>query len=344
MKALILKEYNQLVYEDVPTPQLGREDVLVQVQACGICGSDVHGMDGSSGRRIPPVIMGHEASGVIAKVGEEVTGWMEGDRVTFDSTVYPLDDWYTRQGLYNLSDGRQVLGVSCEDYRRHGAFAEYVAVPQHILYRVPDSVSFNQAAMVEPISVSLHAFNLTPLQLHDSAIVVGSGIIGLFMVQILRAAGCSQIIAIDLEDRKLELARRLGATTVLNPGRDDVPESVRGLTDGRGADVAFEAVGVSATVKTALETVRKGGTVTLIGNISRSVEMPLQWIVTRQIRLQGSCGIRGEYPAALGMIEKGILKVDDLISATAPLADGAEWFHRLYAPGNELMKVILNPT
>jgi L-iditol 2-dehydrogenase len=344
MKALILKEYNQLVYEDVPTPQLGLEDVLIQVQACGICGSDVHGMDGSSGRRIPPLIMGHEASGVIAKVGEEVTGWAEGDRVTFDSTVYPLDDWYTRQGLYNLSDGRQVLGVSCEDYRRHGAFAEYVAVPQHILYRVPDSVSFNQAAMVEPISVSLHAFNLTPLQLHDSAIVVGSGIIGLFMVQILRAAGCSQIIAIDLEDRKLELARRLGATTVLNPGRDDIPESVRGLTDGRGADVAFEAVGVSATVKTALENVRKGGTVTLIGNISRSVELPLQWVVTRQIRLQGSCGIRGEYPAALGMIEKGILKVDDLISATAPLADGAEWFHRLYAPGNELMKVILNPT
>ena len=344
MKALILKEYNQLVYEDVQTPQLGPEDVLVQVRACGICGSDVHGMDGSSGRRIPPLIMGHEASGVIAEVGEEVTGWAEGDRVTFDSTVYPLDDWYTRQGLYNLSDGRQVLGVSCEDYRRHGAFAEYVAVPQHILYRVPDSVSFNQAAMVEPISVSLHAFNLTPLQLHDSAMVVGSGMIGLFMVQILRAAGCSQIIAIDLEDRKLELARRLGATTVLNPGREDIPESVRGLTDGRGADVAFEAVGITATVKTALENVRKGGTVTLIGNISRSVELPLQWVVTRQIRLQGSCGIRGEYPAALGMIEKGILKVDDLISATAPLADGAEWFHRLYAPGNDLMKVILNPT
>jgi L-iditol 2-dehydrogenase len=344
MKALILKEYNQFAYEDIPLPELGLEDVLVQVRACGICGSDVHGMDGSSGRRIPPLIMGHEASGVIAKVGAEVAGWAEGDRVTFDSTVYPLDDWYTRQGLYNLSDGRQVLGVSCEDYRRHGAFAEYVAVPQHILYRVPDSVSFNQAAMVEPISVSLHAFNLTPLQLHDSAMVVGSGIIGLFMVQILRAAACSQIIAIDLEDRKLELARRLGATTVLNPGRDNIPESVRGLTDGRGADVAFEAVGITATVKTAVESVRKGGTVTLIGNISRSVELPLQSVVTRQIRLQGSCGIRGEYPAALSMLEKGILKVEDLISATAPLADGAEWFHRLYAPGNDLMKVILNPT
>lgn len=344
MKALLLKEYNQFAYEDVPMPQPGPEEVLVQVKACGICGSDIHGMDGSTGRRIPPLIMGHEASGVIAKIGDAVTGWAEGDRVTFDSTVYPLDDWYSRQGLYNLSDGRQVLGVSCEDYRRHGAFAEYVAVPQHILYRVPDSVSFNQAAMMEPISVCLHALNLTPVQFHDSALVVGSGMIGLFMVQILRAAGCSQIIAIDLEDRKLDLAKRLGATSALNPGRDDILTSVRALTDGRGADVAFEAVGITATVKTAVESVRKGGMVTLIGNISPFIELPLQSVVTRQIRLQGSCGICGEYPAALSMIEKGLLNVDELISATAPLADGAEWFHRLHKQGNDLMKVILNPT
>src|SRR5687768_5921014 len=319
MKALILKAYNEFAYEDVPEPQLGSHDVLVQVKSCGICGSDVHGMDGSTGRRIPPLIMGHEASGVIARVGDEVTDWAEGDRVTFDSTDYPLNDWYTRQGLYNLSDNRQVLGVSCGDYRRHGAFAEYVSVPGHILCRVPDSVSFNQAALVEPISVCLHAVNLTPLRLHDTALVVGSGIIGLFTLQILRAAGCGQIIAVDLEDYKLAFAERLGATTTLNPRRDDVLASVRDLTEGRGADVAFEAVGVTATVKTAVEGVRKGGTVTLIGNVTPSIELPLQSVVTRRIRLQGSCGICGEYPAALSMIEKGIIDVDSLISATAPL-------------------------
>jgi L-iditol 2-dehydrogenase len=344
MKALILKEYNLFAYEDVPIPQLGPHDVLVQVKACGICGSDVHGMDGSTGRRIPPLIMGHEASGVIAQVGDKVTGWAKGDRVTFDSTVYPLDDWYTQHGWYNLSDNRQVLGVSCTEFRRHGAFAEYVSVPEHILYRVPESVSFNQAAMVEPVSICLHALSLAPLRLHDTAVVVGSGIIGLFTVQALRAAGCSQIIAIDLEDRKLELARQLGATTVLNPQRDSIPEVVRALTEDRGADLVFEAVGITTTVKTAVETVRKGGTVTLIGNLSPSVQLPLQMVVTREIRLQGSCGIRGEYPAALAMIEKGIIDVDILISATAPLADGAEWFHRLYTPGNNLMKVILDPT
>jgi L-iditol 2-dehydrogenase len=343
MKALILKEYNLLAYEDVPEPPLDPQDVLVQVESCGICGSDVHGMDGSTGRRIPPLIMGHEASGVIAKVGDEVVDWAEGDRVTFDSTVYSVDDWYARQGLYNLSDNRQVLGVSCVEYCRHGAFAEYVSVPQHILYRLPDSVSFNQAALVEPLSVVLHALNLTPLRLHDTALVVGSGIIGLFVVQALRAAGCSQIIAVDLEDHKLDLAQRMGATAILNPRRDDISAMVRNMTEGRGANVAFEAVGMTATVKTAVENVRKGGTVTLIGNVAPLIELPLQTVVTRQIRLQGSCGICGEYPVALGMIEKGIIQVDELISATAPLADGAEWFQRLRSQGNNLMKVILNP-
>jgi threonine dehydrogenase-like Zn-dependent dehydrogenase len=113
--------------------------------ACGICGSDIHGLDGSTGRRIPPLIMGHEASGGIADTGRKVGGWKQGERVTFDSTVYPLDNWYNQRGLYNLSDRREVLGVSPGDDRRHGAFAEYVAVPSHILYRIPDAVSFEQA-------------------------------------------------------------------------------------------------------------------------------------------------------------------------------------------------------
>lgn len=115
MKALVLEEYNKLVYKDVPDPEPGPDEVLVRVKACGICGSDVHGLDGSTGRRIPPIVMGHEASGIIESTGRDVTGWKAGDRVTFDSTVYPLNDWYTLEGRYNLSDNRQVLGVSPEN-------------------------------------------------------------------------------------------------------------------------------------------------------------------------------------------------------------------------------------
>jgi len=154
MKALVLEEYNKLTYKDVEDPVQSDDEVLVQVKAAGICGSDIHGMDGSSGRRQPPIIMGHEASGIITATGKDVNGWQAGDRVTFDSTIYQLDDWYTRKGYYNLSDNRKVLGVSPGDYRRHGAFAEYVTVPQHILYRIPEGVSFEQAAMVEPVAVA----------------------------------------------------------------------------------------------------------------------------------------------------------------------------------------------
>lgn len=343
MKALVLEAYNKLVYQDFPDPKAADDEVLVRVEAVGICGSDIHGMDGSTGRRVPPLIMGHEAAGIIAELGRDVKGWKVGDRVTFDSTIYRLDDWYTRKGLYNLSDDRTVLGVSPGDWKRHGAFAEYVNIPQHILYRIPEGVSFTQASMVEPVAVAAHAVELTPLSWNDTAVVVGSGMIGLFVIQVLRAKGCGQIIAIDLEEDRLELARAMGADVALNPGKGDVIKEILSLTRNRGADVAFEAVGISGTVKTAIDCVRKGATVTLVGNLSPSVEIPLQAVVTRQLRLQGSCAICGEYPAVLDMMARGEIDVEAILSAEAPLSEGAEWFRRLYRREPGLIKVVLKP-
>jgi len=137
MKALILTEYHRLEYGEMPEPQVGPGEVLLQVKACGICGSDIHGIDGSTGRRIPPIVMGHEACGEIVKLGEGVKGYAIGDKVTFDSTIYCGKCHYCRRGQINLCNNRRVLGVSCTEYRQHGAFAEYVAVPQHILYPIP---------------------------------------------------------------------------------------------------------------------------------------------------------------------------------------------------------------
>ncbi|TAE22507.1 MAG: galactitol-1-phosphate 5-dehydrogenase [Cytophagales bacterium] len=344
MKALVLNQYKQLDFQEMPVPQPGPNEVLIRVQAVGICGSDVHGMDGSSGRRVPPIIMGHEASGIIAEVGSDVHAWATGDRVTFDSTVYALDDWYSRRGMYNLSDGREVVGVSTPNFRRHGAFAEFVTVPQHILYHVPDNVTFTQAAMVEPVAVALHAVSLTPIQLNDSAVVVGAGMIGLFVVQALKLAGCSPIIAIDLDDDRLALARKLGATHTLNARTDaNVPAQVRELTHGRGADVAFEVVGANATINTAISCVRKGATITLVGNLTPTVEIPMQKIVTEQLRLQGSCAINGEYEASLALISSGKIDVGAILSAEVPLSEGAAWFDRLYNHEKGLMKVVLKP-
>ena len=343
MKALVLEEYNHFVYVEMPKPQIGAKDVLIQVKACGICGSDVHGMDGSSGRRIPPVIMGHEASGVIVETGDGVSDWRVGERVTFDSTVYCGECFYCRRGEINLCDNRRVLGVSCDEYRQHGAFAEYIAVPQHILYRLPTGMSFEQAAMVEAVSIALHAVGRVPIILNDTAVVVGTGMIGLLVVQALRAAGCGQILAVDLDQDRLDLACKLGADAGLNSQTLDAQGEVRMRTGGRGAEIAMEVVGISPTLNLAIQCLKKGGALGLVGNLAPNTEFPLQYVVTRELTLYGSCSSRGEYPACLDLIARGTIDVDALISAVAPLSEGASWFDRLYGGERGLMKVILTP-
>ncbi len=342
MKALLLSKYRQLEIADLPTPEPGPDEVLIRVAACGICGSDVHGYDGSSGRRIPPIVMGHEAAGRIAAAGKDVRGLAEGDRVTFDSTIFCGACAHCRRGDVNLCDNRQVLGVSCSDYRRAGAFAEYVAVPLRVIHRLPDALSFSEAAMLEAVAVAIHGVSLAHIPPESTALVIGAGTIGLLTLQALRAAGCAQVLVADIDPTRLKLAQALGASRVLSAEKDLVAQILE-LTGGIGVDVAVEAVGRSETVTAAIESVCKGGTVVLVGNISPQVTIPLQKVVTRQIRLQGSCASAGEYPRAIELLASGAIRVKPLISAVAPLAAGPEWFERLYAREPNLMKVVLTP-
>jgi L-iditol 2-dehydrogenase len=341
MRALVLSEYKHLDVRDVPEPAVGDADVLVRVRACGICGSDVHGYDGSSGRRIPPAVMGHEAAGVVERIGAAVQRVDPGDRVTFDSTVSCGRCHYCRADRSNLCDQRKVLGVSCADYRRAGAFAELVAVPEHIVYRLPDEVPFEHAAMVEPVAVAVHAVARAPMPARN-AVVVGAGTIGLLVIQALHAAGARRVIAVDVDEGKLALARRLGAEVALNPTAVDVPSEVRQLTEG-GADVALECVGATEPIKTAVACVRKGGSVVLVGNVSPGIQLPLQAVVTGELTLLGTCASNGEYPRAIELLRTGAIDVRPLITLVAPLAEGAALFERLYAREPGLMKVILQP-
>jgi L-iditol 2-dehydrogenase len=343
MKALVLTEYKRLEVTEMPKPEPGPDDVLVRVRACGICGSDVHGYDGSSGRRIPPLVMGHEAAGEVAQVGANVTGLSEGTPVTFDSMVSCGRCHFCRRGQPNLCDDRRVLGVSCGDYRRHGAFAEYVCVPRHIVYPLPSALRVEHAALIEPVSVAVHAANRTPVRLGDTAVVVGTGMIGLFVIQTLRLRGCGKIIAVDLDDDKLDLACQLGADKGLNASHADLLDNVMEETGGRGADVAVEVVGAPAPVATAVAAVRKGGAVTLVGNVTAEVPLALQAVVTRELSLYGTCGCSGEYPECIDLVARGAIRVEPLISAMAPLEEGPDWFARLCGQEAGLMKVVLQP-
>jgi L-iditol 2-dehydrogenase len=340
MKALLLSEYRRLELTDVATPEPQRGEVVVRVAACGICGSDVHGYDGSSGRRIPPIIMGHEAAGIVARIGDGVTGFSDGDRVTFDSTVYCGQCANCLRGEINLCDRREVLGVSCGDYRRAGAFAEFVSVPSRIIHRLPENLSFHEAALLEAVAVALHAVSLATIAPDSTALVVGAGTIGLLLQQALRVAGCSRVFVADPDSTRLALSQKLSATETIS---ENVVERIRQLTNGNGVDLAVEAVGKTESIGTAIDCVRKGGTVILVGNITPEIKLPLQKVVSRQLRLQGSCASAGEYPRAIELMSRGEIQVKPLITAVAPLAEGPQWFERLYAREPNLMKVVLTP-
>ena len=343
MKSLLLSSYNNLEIAELPVPAVADGEVLVRVEACGICGSDVHGYDGGSGRRIPPIVMGHEAAGTVASVGSGVTGFAVGDRVTFDSTVYCGECAFCKRGEVNLCDNRQVIGVSCGDYRRHGAFAEFVAVPQRILYQLPAGIAFSEAAMLEAASVALHAVRVSEVKGGETALVIGAGMIGLLTLQAAHALGCAKVLIADIDETRLKLARDVEADATLLGSGEKIVAEVMKQTEGRGVDITYEAVGRNETVATAIDCTRKGGTVTLIGNIRPEVTLPLQKVVSRQLRLQGSCASAGEYPQAIELIAAGKIKVGPLITAVAPLEDGPQWFSRLHAGEPNLMKVILSP-
>ena len=368
MKALVLTAPSEFKYDaQFPTPEAGPGEVLVDVKACGICGSDIHGMDGRSGRRQPPIVMGHEAAGEIIAVGEGVTDWNVGERVTFDSTEYCGECEECRAGYVNLCSKRKVLGVSPGEYRRHGCFAEKIALPTRILYRIPDDLPYEEAAFAEPVSIALHAVNLAEgvevgeafsscceceggcqsenesEELGGTAVVVGAGLIGLLVIQALKARGWERVIAVDLDDRRLELSKKIGADEAFNAKQENLAQHIRQICGGDGADATFEVVGAGAPLDLAIRSARKGGHVVLVGNLQPNTPFPLQEVVTRQLTIHGSCSCAGEYPEAIRRIQDGSINVKPLMSAVAKLEDGAEWFQRLYDNKEGLLKVVLTP-
>jgi len=221
--------------------------------------------------------------------------------------------------------------------------AEYVAVTEYILYRLPDNVSFEAASVIEPLAVALHAVNRTTIRPGDNVFVAGCGTIGLLIIKLLNIMGCGSVIAVDIDDEKLDMALRNGANHTINSQKDDVALSVIELTGGDKADAAFEAVGISDTVGYAIQALRKGGELTLVGNLSKSVGFPLQHVVTNEININASCASSGEYASCIKLIDSGKIDLSDIISMTAPLCEGAKWFEKLHTGLPGVIKVVLIP-
>jgi len=343
LKALVYTQPYCFEYTDFPEPEAGADDVLIRVRACGICGSDVHGSTGKTGRRIPPLIMGHEAAGIVESAGKNVKGFKKGDRVCFDSTVYCNQCEPCRAGFYNRCEHRQVLGVSTPDFKRHGAFAEYVAVPWWIVSKIPEQLSFVHAALLEPVSIGVHAANRASLSNKDTVVVIGAGAIGLFILQAVRLKGARKIFVSDINEFRLNVAGKLGANEVINPEKSDLKEIVFEKTDNKGVDVSFEAVGYASTFQDAVSVTKMGGQVVAVGNLEKMAEFDLQQFIAGELTFTGSYASSGEFRDCIELVASGKINVGPLISDVLPLKDGPQAFERLLKAEENLLKIVLEP-
>ena len=264
--------------------------------------------------------------------------------MTFDSTIYCGECAECRAGHINLCSPGASSGLRRLNINRTAPSLNFLPYPNGFFTAFPTACLSSMLPMVEPVSIALHAVGRVKLAAESVAVVIGSGMIGLLVIQSLRHAGAKQIVAVDLESSRLDLALTLGATHAIRADDPTLAAQITKITPRGGADAAFEVVGIGPTVALAIQVVRRGGDVVLVGNLAQKTEFPLQSVVTRELTLHGSCGSAGEYPLAIDLISRGIINVAPLISAVAPLADGAAWFSRLTSPeGRNQLKVILEP-
>jgi L-iditol 2-dehydrogenase len=337
MIGLVYLGPHKLAFQDVPRPTLGERDVLLRVKACAICGSDVHGYEGITGRRTPPMIMGHEFGGVVEELGHCVSSLQPGDRVLATPSAGCGHCEFCRMNRPEMCSQRRVLGVG----NINGALAEFCVVPAESLMTIPPGVSFVQATMVEPLTVAYHAFHRRPAQAMEDVALIGVGTIGLLLLQIVRLANPRRIFVSDPIPEKLTRARRYGATDTLDPIKTDVADAIMQATGGRGVDLAIEAVGFEESVQTAMAIARLGGDVLVVGNASKMGQIHLQGLVTHELRLIGTYGGTPEFAPALDLISSGRVDLSPFTEVVWPFERGIEAFERLAAGESGLWKVIL---
>ena len=338
-RALVYERPWEIVLRDVPAVEPSAGEVRVEIHASGICGSDVHGYTGSTGRRTPPLVMGHEIAGVVGEVGEGVAHVTPGERVALHSILACGECERCAAGTSNTCLNRRLLGIHLP-----GGYAEAVAVPAAMIHRLPEDVSWEEAAMVEPLAVALHALRLTPVEAGGGLTIIGAGAIGLLVLLAARLGRARPLFVVDQNPRRLELATALGADGVVDAREQDAVEHIRAVTGGVGTGAVIDAVGVGATARQSVTIARSGGHVTWIGNLERRVEVDLQDLVGREICVRGAYGSNDEFGEAIEAIRMRTTDVRPLIERVAPLEDGPALMRGLATGELDAVKVILRPT
>jgi threonine dehydrogenase-like Zn-dependent dehydrogenase len=347
MRVPVLKGPRKIEWENKLKPVVGPAEILVKVEYCGICGSDAHGYD--KGIVIPAgTVLGHEFSGVVAEAGEKVRDFRPGGGVVVKPLILagPETAADLRNPILNIE---QLLGVAVGISPKHdGAFAEYVKIPYPDLmaFHLPPSVSFMDAALIEPLAVSLHGVRLSRLKPGARAVVIGGGMIGLGAIQFLRLGGAGRIIVLEVSSEKSRIAEKLGAHAVVNPldERENTKEKVLNLTDGIGADIVLECSGAPSALQNSIRYVKRGGQIIVIGLHETEVPFDFFWMLHWELEMKGSLAYDyDEFKYVIEFLEKRRLQTEPLITDTIRLAELEEKGLKRMISSRDVVKILVKP-
>lgn len=349
MKAAVWHKAEELRIEDLPEPFPAPGQIKVKVKRVGICGTDLHEyLKGPifiptsphplTGLKAP-IALGHEFCGEVVAVGKGVTGIAEGARVAVDACIYCGTCWYCRHGYYSLCDQVAFTGLAS-----HGGMAGYTIVPAYAAYPLPDTLSDEQGALVEPLSVAVHAIRKAELQVGDTVAVLGAGPIGLVTTMVARTFGAAQVFVIEKAKARIEQANALGATAVIDPADGDPVEQLRGLTQGRGADVVFECIGHKDTAPLAVEMARKGGKAVIVGIFEEPSEFAFNSLILGEKQLRSALAYTGEFATTIQLIADGRLQPQSLVTSRIRLDEVVEkGFLELIQHKDRHVKILVDP-
>jgi len=341
MKAAVLRETESLTVEEVDVPQLRHNEILLKVAYCGICGTDPYIYTGRFPIPSLPLIPGHEFSGKVVEVGENVASVKKGDRVTADINMSCGNCYFCRKGQKLFCPEIKQIGVHVS-----GAFADYVKAPETQVYKLPDNISYEQGALVEPLACAVHGVERTEIQIGSSVAIIGAGPMGLLLLQLAKLQGAYPVIVSELVDYRMDVAKMLGADIVIDANQKDSVQEVKRLTDGRGADYVIEAVGSIPTYMQAFRMMRRGGHLTTFGAPPADADIAIRPfdIYSQELTITGSyAGTYHTWLESIALLSSGKIRADLLITHRFPLKQILEGYHMILEKKDGAIKVLISP-
>ena len=334
MKAAVFWGQEDVRIEEVDKPEPGRGEVLIRVAYCGICGSDLAAF--KTGNYVPGIIIGHEFSGIVEEVGEGVSRVKPGDRVTANGYIPCGKCKYCLSGRPSLCNSLEMTGITI-----NGAFAEYLVLPDRIVYRLPDSLPLLHATLTDPLANVLHAVNLSSFKPGDTVLVQGAGPIGAITLEVLKRAGAEKIIVSEISEGRRRIAEELGADVVVDPRSENLPAIIERETRGEGVDIVFDTTGSPEALASNFTLVRKGGEIMVIGIAEEPTSADFFTLVLNELTIKGSYGGYNEYLDAIRWLDRGRISAAKIITSVIELDDIVErGFKVLIGPTRECKVVV----